>query len=437
MSRILIVDDEAVIRRALRTLLERHGHEVATAASVEEVLAEHDPAAFNLLLVDVRLPGRPGTDLIALSPVPVLVMTSYASVASAVEAMKLGAADYIAKPFEHQELLLQIEQLLRQDRHERSREALQSTVEKDYPVHGMIGESPAMQAVFRQIAKVAPTTASVLITGESGTGKELVARAIHEQSPRRDAPFVAVNCATIPEHLVESELFGHLKGAFTGADRDRRGLIQSAEGGTLFLDEIAELPASVQARLLRVLQDGELRPVGSEQVRRVDIRLVAATHRDLHRMVEEGDFRGDLYFRLRVVELHLPPLRERGGDITLLADHLLDKACRRLGRPPMAFTPEARELIRTHPWPGNVRELENAVERAAILADGDLVEPGLLGLPTATQPSGGQDLSLEDYFRRFVLEHQDHLTETELARRLGISRKTLWQRRQKLGIPRP
>jgi len=437
MNRILVVDDEAVIRQALRRLLERNGYEVETAESVEEVLERHDPDGFHLLLVDIRLPGRPGTDLIGLTPAPVVMMTSYASVPSAVEAMKLGAADYVAKPFDHEELLLTLRQALNQRARERSRESLRSTVEVSYPVKGMIGRCAAMQTVFEQIAKVAPTPASVLILGESGTGKELVARALHDQSPLRDAPFVAVNCATIPENLVESELFGHVKGAFTGAERDRTGLIQSADGGTLFLDEIAELPLAVQARLLRVLQDGELRPVGAERSRRVNVRLVAATNRDLRRLVEEERFRGDLYFRLRVVELHLPPLRERGDDILLLADHLLEKSCRRLNRPPMSFTPRARELIRGYAWPGNVRELENAIERAAILANGDLVEADLLGIPQEGQePAAGADLSLDDYFRRFVLEHQDRLTETELARQLGISRKTLWQRRQKLGIPR-
>ncbi len=431
MSRILVVDDEAVIRKALRRLLERHGHRVETAASVEAVLETHDPAEFDLLLVDIRLPGRPGTDLIDLSPVPVVMMTSYASVPSAVEAMKRGAADYVAKPFDHDALIQTLDQAL-----ERRRQATPSASPPP-STHGMIGCSAPMERLFEQMARVAPTPASVLILGESGTGKELVARALHRLGPHGDAPFVAVNCATIPENLVESELFGHVKGAFTGAERDRPGLIQSADGGTLFLDEVAELPLGVQARLLRVLQDGELRPVGSERVRRVRVRVVAATHRDLGRLVAEEKFRGDLYFRLRVVELHLPPLRERGDDVLLLADHFLERACRRLGRPAMVLTPEARDLLRRHHWPGNVRELENALERAAILATDDQVAPEHLGIEKEVDGTPTDALSLDDYFRRFVLEHQDHLTETELARRLGISRKTLWQRRQRLGIPRP
>ncbi|WP_457673117.1 sigma-54-dependent transcriptional regulator [Thiolapillus sp.] len=440
MNRILIVEDEQVIRDAVSKLLRRNGYDVSAVESVEAALETHELTDFHLLIVDIRLPGRPGTDLISLaSPVPVLIMTSYASVSSAVEAMKQGAADYIAKPFDHEELLVVIGQILKQHRQERARQALEQDVAETWPTHGMIGESPAMQAVFQDIRKVAPTTASVLILGESGTGKELVARAIHSHSPRRDAPFVTVNCAAIPENLVESELFGHVKGAYTGAEQARAGLIQSADGGTLFLDEIAELPLSIQARLLRVLQDGELRRVGSERTLRVDVRILAATNRNLQQMVDDGDFRSDLFFRLQVVELRLPPLRERGADLLLLAEHLLRKTCNRLGRPCMQFAPDALESLEAYHWPGNVRELENAIERAAILSDQELVTAASLGIPMsspAPSPEADDSLSLEDYFRRFVLEHQDNMTETELARQLGISRKTLWQKRQRLGIPR-
>jgi len=440
MNRILIVEDEQVIRNAVSKLLKRNGYDVSAVDSVEAALEAHELADFHLLIVDIRLPGKPGTDLISLaSPVPVLIMTSYASVSSAVEAMKQGAADYIAKPFDHEELLVVISQILKQHRQERARQALEQDVAETWPTDGMIGESPAMRAVFQDIHKVAPTTASVLILGESGTGKELVARAIHSHSPRRDAPFVTVNCAAIPENLVESELFGHVKGAYTGAEQARMGLIQSADGGTLFLDEIAELPLSIQARLLRVLQDGELRRVGSEKTLRVDVRILAATNRDLQQMVDEGDFRSDLFFRLHVVELRLPPLRERGDDLLLLANHLLRKTCSRLNRPCMQFAPEAIESLKTYHWPGNVRELENAIERAAILSDNELVTAASLGIPTsspALSREADDSLSLEDYFRKFVLEHQNSMTETELAQQLGISRKTLWQKRQRLGIPR-
>jgi DNA-binding NtrC family response regulator len=439
MQRILIVEDESVIRGALRRLLERNGYEVAEAESVEQAEAEQQLHDFHLLLTDVRLPGAPGTDLIErANGVPVILMTSYASVRSAVDAMKAGAVDYIAKPFDHDELLLLVQRVLEQHRRELAQAALQSEVNSNYPVDGMVGHCPAMREICDRLGKVAPTDATVLVLGESGTGKELAARAIHARSSRHDGPFITVNCAAIPETLIESELFGHEKGAFSGADSVRTGLVESAEGGTLFLDEVGELPINAQARLLRVLQDGEVRRVGSEQSRRVDVRVVAATHRDLKRAVTQGEFRDDLYFRLRVVELSLPPLRERGDDVLELAQFMLDKACRQLNRPAMRLDAGALKLIRQHNWPGNVRELENAMERAVILCEDGRITAELLGLETLLKAHAGNgaDLSLEDYFRQFVLEHQEHMTETELARRLGISRKALWERRQRFGLPR-
>ena len=443
MSRILIIEDESVIRSALRRLLERKGYQVSEAGSVEEAASRHRLLDFNLILSDIRLPGAPGTDIIEKAAgIPVLIMTSYASVRSAVDSMKRGAVDYIAKPFDHDELLILVERTLRQSALERRSEALKSDIEKEYPVNGMIGSCPSMKEITRRISKVAPTDTTVLVLGESGTGKELVARALHEQSLRRDAPLVTVNCAAIPETLIESELFGHEKGAFTGADATRTGLIESADGGTLFLDEIGELPLAAQARLLRVLQNGEIRRVGSEQSRQVDVRLIAATHRDLKQRVQESEFRSDLYFRLRVIELYLPPLRDRGEDIVDLARFLLEKVRKQLNRPPMELLPETVAAISAYDWPGNVRELENALERAVILCDGDAITADLLAIDAPDEPGtrGPQertrDLSLEEYFCEFVRENQEHMTETELARRLGISRKALWERRQRFGIPR-
>ncbi|UYG07962.1 sigma-54-dependent transcriptional regulator [Halomonas sp. M4R1S46] len=463
MSRILIVEDEAIIRSALRRLLERHDHTVSEAGAVSEAL-DLDPQRFDLVISDLRLPGEPGTELIArAAPVPVLIMTSYASMRSAVEALKLGAVDYVAKPFDHDELLETVARVLHQQATHRAEPP--DITEPGGRRQTMIGNCPAMQAVYTRIRKTAPADVTVLIQGESGTGKELVARAIHQQSKRAAAPLVCVNCAAIPETLIESELFGHEKGAFTGASAARTGLVEAADGGTLFLDEIGELPLDAQARLLRVLQEGEIRKIGSVETRHVDVRLIAATHRDLRALSKTGEFRLDLYYRLNVMQIDLPPLRDREDDILEIADVLLDKACRRHDREGLRLSRAARRVIRDFPWPGNVRELENALERGVILAEGHLIHPDDLGLspgprPTpATRPpeppvapgpaaTGGEsdgeeqpapdeeDLSLEDYFQHFVLEHQDQMSETELAQKLGISRKCLWERRQRLGIPR-
>jgi DNA-binding NtrC family response regulator len=283
-----------------------------------------------------------------------------------------------------------------------------------------------------------------LIVGSSGTGKELVARALHEQSRRCSAPMITVNCAAIPTNLVESELFGHEKGSFTGAVGAQEGVVEAADGGTLFLDEIGELPLEAQARLLRVLQEGEIRRVGAARTKRVDVRLIAATHRDLRAMVSAGEFREDLYFRLHVMEVALPPLRERGADVQELATSLLARSCERLHKPRLAFDEAAIAAICSYEWPGNVRELEHAIERAVILSDDGPVTPELLSLdPTRsrritaqTPASSGLELSLEEYFKMFLETHQESMTETELAERLGISRKALWERRQRLQIPR-
>jgi transcriptional regulator with PAS, ATPase and Fis domain len=306
---------------------------------------------------------------------------------------------------------------------------------------------------------VARTDATVLIQGETGTGKELAARAIHNESRRADRDIICVNCAAIPDTLIEAELFGHEKGSFTGATESRTGLVAAADGGTLFLDEIGELPLEAQARLLRVLQEGEVRPIGSIKPRKVDVRLLAATHRNLQKLCQEGKFREDLFYRINVVNLHLPPLRERGKDILRLAEHLLAKFCEQLGRESLNLAPDAIQAITTYAWPGNIREMENAIQRAVILCDdGQDISHDLLGInlalveidarpeqavdeePTPKQRVFEKDihegLSLEDYFTHFVLENQDSMSETQLAKKLGISRKCLWERRQKLGIPR-
>ncbi|WP_025131274.1 sigma-54 dependent transcriptional regulator [Pseudomonas sp. PH1b] len=466
MPHILIVEDETIIRSALRRLLERNQYQVSEAGSVQEAQERFSIPTFDLIVSDLRLPGAPGTELIKLGQgTPVLIMTSYASLRSAVDSMKMGAVDYIAKPFDHDEMLQAVARILR-DRQSAESAPAERPVGKAGAVAdkvgasnsngeiGIIGSCAPMQDLYSKIRKVAPTDSNVLIQGESGTGKELVARALHNLSKRAKAPMISVNCAAIPETLIESELFGHEKGAFTGASAGRAGLVEAADGGTLFLDEIGELPLEAQARLLRVLQEGEIRRVGSVQSQKVDVRLIAATHRDLKSLSKIGQFREDLYYRLHVIALKLPALRERGADVNEIAQAFLDRQSARVGRSDLKFAADAEQAIRHYSWPGNVRELENAVERAVILCESPEISADLLGIDielsdledddfVGLAPQSGstsheptEDLSLEDYFQHFVLEHQDHMTETELARKLGVSRKCLWERRQRLGIPR-
>ena len=443
MNNILILEDESVIRSALKRLLERNGYQVAEAVSVEDAERAFNLKAFDLIIADIRLPGASGIEIIDRGgDTPVLIMTSYSSVRTAVEAMKQGAVDYIAKPFDHDEMLMVVKRVLSEQQTVRQNRALKADLQRCYPIGGMIGSCQLMQEVFSRIHRVAPTDTTVLIQGESGTGKELVARAIHEESQRSLAPLITVNSAAMPEGLIESELFGHVKGAFTGATEHHQGMVEAADGGTLFLDEIGELTLPAQARLLRVLQDGEIRQVGSSKSRHVDIRLIAATNRNLKELVIQEAFREDLYFRLQVMEISLPPLRQRGNDIIELSDYLLKKVCKQLNRPRLALSRAALEAITCYHWPGNVRELENAIERAVILADSDKLNPEQLALDSVQHIDQdglnrkGVDLSLDDYFRQFVLENQDKLSETEISHRLGISRKSLWERRKRLGIPR-
>lgn len=463
MEKILIVEDEAVIRSALRKLLERNGYEVSEAGTVNEALDKFDLDNFDLIISDLRLPGASGTDMIKpAGDVPVLIMTSYASLRSAVDSMKSGAVDYIAKPFDHDEMLAAVAAIIANHSAERSASPTPSTSSKKGLPHlgEMIGDCQPMLELYDHINKVAPTEATVLVHGETGTGKELVAKAIHAYSLRKEQPFVSVNCAAIPETLIESELFGYEKGAFTGANANRMGLIEAADGGTLFLDEIGELPIEAQARLLRFIQESEIRRIGSVESRKVDVRLICATHRDLKQLAHDGQFRPDLYYRINVMQLVLPPLRERGKDILALAEAILERRSTETGRDAMHFSPKSIQAITTYTWPGNIREMENIIERAVILSETDTIDSDLLNidlelvnvtqirnktpLVAATRPpppvspieEATEDLSLEDYFQRFVLEHQDSMSETELARKLGVSRKCLWERRQRLGIPR-
>ena len=328
-KQILVVEDEEVIRNSLRRLLERHNYQVKTAITVQESLDKYNLDDFDVIISDLRLPGAPGTDLIKATITPVLIMTSYSSIRSAIDSMKMGAVDYIAKPFEHQELIDTVDKIIVLNSNEANHFTKQ---ESEPPVQGMVGSCPQMVEMFRRIRKVAQTNSTVLISGESGTGKELVAKAIHDLSGRGGDEMVSVNCAAIPESLIESELFGHEKGAFPGATSIRTGLVETADGSTLFLDQIGELPLEAQARLLRVLQESEIRKVGSVQSKKVDVRLVVATHSDLKQLVVDGSFREDLFYRINVMTLLIPPLRDRGNDILELADAILHNHCEKLGK---------------------------------------------------------------------------------------------------------
>jgi two-component system response regulator AtoC len=377
VRRVLVVDDEENLRLVLRTLLRRHGYEVETAASGEEALGLVDSFGPDYVLTDVRMPKMGGLDLLATlraknHDATVIVMSAYGNVDLALEAMKAGAYDYVQKPFKPDEIVLVLKKAEEREVLRRENRALREEIRKENRFEDILAKSGKMQDIFRTIAKVADYKTTVLITGESGVGKELVARAIHNRSGRTGA-FIAVNCGAIPENLLESELFGHKKGAFTDAVQDRRGLFEEATGGSLFLDEIGELPLGLQVKLLRVLEDERIRRLGEARDLQVDVRIIAATHRDLMAETKAGRFREDLFYRLNVLPIHVPPLRDRREDIPLLIEHFVHRNNSRLGTDVRGLDSEARRLLYEYGWPGNVRELENTIERAMVLAEGQTV----------------------------------------------------------------
>jgi two-component system, NtrC family, response regulator AtoC len=378
VKRILVVDDEENIRLVLRTLLKRHGYQVETADSGDQALRMLETFGPDVILTDVRMPKMGGMDLLATikakgSPATVIVMSAYGDVDQAIDALKAGAYDYIQKPFKPDEVVLALRKAEERELLRRENTALRREVQRENKFEEILAKSESMQLIFRTIQKIADYKTTVLITGESGVGKELVARALHRKSGRGDKRFVAVNCGAIPENLLESELFGHKRGAFTDAVSDRRGLFEEADGGTLFLDEIGELPLGLQVKLLRALQEESIRRLGETRDLTVDVRIVAATHRDLMAETQSGRFREDLFYRLNVLPIHVPPLRDRREDIGLLIDHFVERNNSRLGTEVRGTDAEARRLLYEYAWPGNVRELENTIERAMVLAEGDVL----------------------------------------------------------------
>jgi two-component system response regulator HydG len=459
MASVLLADANSSSRRQTREVLERANFQVVETDDLNAlaVLAErHNPQC---AIITTRIKADIA-QLRHVSHLPVLVLNDYTNLRVVVESMKAGVAEYLVRPVGDEAFLGAVEAMLdvaEAVTHSAPRDSGRPTSSRNDFFQGGCHQ---IKSLVNDINKVAATNATVLILGETGTGKELAARRVHELSSRKNRPMVTVNCAAIPDTLIESELFGYEKGAFTGATADRIGLIEAAQGGTLFLDEIGELPLAAQARLLRFIQEGEVRRIGSVTSKQVDVRLLCATHRELSELASRDEFRQDLYFRINVLRLEIPPLRTRGEDIDAMAYWFIDRICHQLGCAPRSLSDDAMSLIHQYSWPGNVRELQHALERAVVMGDGPKISAGDLGIAppveTSTRPrvvamqntprapqaiapestDDSEELSLEDYFQRFVLEHQDNMNETELAQKLGISRKCLWERRQRFDIPR-
>ena len=451
-AQVLVIDDDRGICECVEMLLDRAGHASVITHRGDEGLAQLKTREFDLVITDLRLPDASGLDIVAavkaLHPeTQVILMTSFSSVESAIEALRRGANDYIIKPFDNDDFVFSVERALGERRTRKENAALRRNLKKVFTQHTIIGESDGVKRLLAMIQRVAATEANVLIQGESGCGKELVAQAIHFGGSRAQRPFVAVNCGAIPADLIESELFGHEKGAYTGASSASEGLIREASGGTLFLDEISEMPLAAQVKLLRVLQERQVRPLGSNQSFLTDTRFLAASNRNLKESAERGSFRADLYYRLNVIAIHVPPLRERGADIELLARHFMHQFCQKFASPVTRMHKDFVEFLHHHTWPGNVRELQNVIERAVILADSDVLTLSDLEQMIATPakdggaviaPKGsGLPLSIEDYTKEIITQYQDRYGEAELAALLGIGRKALWVRRRHWDLYRP
>jgi two-component system response regulator AtoC len=458
IERILVVDDERAFAKMLRAMLEDEGYTVETCHDGEAALERLLRESFDLVLSDVRMPKLGGMELLralqdAGVDTTVIVMSAYGNIDTAIEAMKIGAYDYVAKPFKKDEVILTIRKLEERERLKGENEQLREAVRREYSFSNIIAKADSMMKLFRTIEKIASYKTTVLITGESGTGKELIARAIHFNSLRARRKFVPINCGAIPETLLESELFGYVRGAFTDAHKDKAGLFEEADGGTLFLDEIGELPLGLQVKLLRALQEEEIRRVGATQTRKVDVRIVAATVKDLGEACRQGQFREDLYYRLNVLPIHIPPLRERREDVQLLVEHFLESTNKRhreaglaLDRPVRSVTREALDLLLKYPWPGNVRELENTIERCIVLAEGDTITAETLpekiraSTDTIRQTLQSGELSIkkttriieEELIRRALKATRGN--RTNAAKILEISHRALLYKLKEYGI---
>ena len=445
---ILVVEDEDLMRAILTQILEGAGYRVATASSAEEALEIFTTEDVSVTLTDIRMGVMDGLELLDQiksvdAEALVTVMTAYSSVDSAIAALRKGAYDYITKPFVNEDLLQSIKNAIRQRELFSENRALRRELDQRYSFSEIIGKSESLQAVFRRVEKVAATNTNILIQGESGTGKELVARAIHHNSPRSSRPFVAINCGAVPENLLESELFGHAKGAFTGAVTSKPGLFRAAEGGTVFLDEIGEISSAMQVRLLRALQEHEVTPVGSSAPVKFDARIISATNRDLEKEVQEGRFREDLFYRLNVIEIHLPPLRERREDIPLLIKHFITQTAREQSSAEKPIEQQAMSALINYTWPGNVRELQNAIERAFTLSDKEIdldsLSPRIRNVAQHSLPMRDPDglrPTLEEMERRYIFDVLNSVNQdkTSAANILGIDLSTLYRKLKRYDV---
>ncbi len=445
-ERLLIVEDEDTLRESLKRVFLREGFDVEVCDSSEAALKILEGGSYELIITDIILPGMNGIELLkkCRELIPdqlVIIVTAYASLETAVEALRAGAYDYIVKPIIHEEIKRIVRNALRERSLKTENIILKKQIEVRYDFEKIVGQSGVVTSLIGEVKKIADSRSNVLLLGETGTGKELFARALHYSSSRGEKPFVPINCSAIPESLLESELFGYVKGAFTGAASSKRGLFEEADGGSVFLDEIGDLSQTLQVKLLRVIDDREIRPLGGIQSRKIDIRLITATNRDIVKAVKLGNFREDLYYRVNVVTLRMPPLRERKEDIVILARYFLDKYSNEIGKNVKFIDDGAMRLLMDYYWPGNVRELQNIIERAVLITESNTIFPehlpeGLKEVSSFAEESIERALSIEDYTKEFILKYQEQYGEQKLSDMLGITRKALWEKRKKWGLSR-
>ena len=443
-ERLLIVEDEVTLCESLKRVLMRDGYQVDAVGSAETALTHIGGMAYDLVITDILLPGIDGIELLrrikdGYPDQIVIVITAYASIETAVSALRAGAYDYVIKPIIHEEIKRIVKNAFRERTLRAENVILKKQIEERYDFEKIVGQSSEITSLITEVKKIADSRSNVLLLGETGTGKELFARAVHFNSSRRDRPFVPINCSAIPENLLESELFGYMKGAFTGAVGSKRGLFEEADGGTVFLDEIGDLDLPLQAKLLRVIDDHEIRPIGGVQSKKIDIRLITATNKDIAKAVKNSAFREDLYYRINVVTLQLPPLRDRKKDIIVLAGHFLDKYSHEIGKAVKFIDDTAMRHLMDYYWPGNVRELQNIIERAVLITDSNTIFPehlpeGLRGTSSFAIESLENAFSIEEYTKEFILKYQHTYNEQKLSEMLGITRKALWEKRKRWGL---